>query len=153
MQDIRKSINKEYLGHIQMILTGLNGGSRLLYQMIRINNDLSFKYGEKQNDNGGVIVLPNIVKLDDNNIKKIGDWIASVNSKVCLKIGNFLEYKSQKDGFIFDTSSRCIELLNLDLNKLLEITIKLCGNLNLELVLLKEYTSTSIIYLTNKTMY
>ncbi len=153
MQDIRKSINKEYLGHIQMILTGLNGGSRLLYQMIRINNDLSFKYGEKQNDNGGVIVLPNIVKLDDNNIKKIGDWIASVNSKVCLKIGNFLEYKSQKDGFIFDASSRCIELLNLDLNKLLEITIKLCGNLNLELVLLKEYTSTSIIYLTNKTMY
>lgn len=153
MQDIRKSINKEYLGHIQMILTGLNGGSRLLYQMIRINNDLSFKYGEKQNDNGGVIVLPNIVKLDDNNIKKIGDWIASVNSKVCLKIGNFLEYKSQKDGFIFDASSRCIELLNLDLNELLEITIKLCGNLNLELVLLKEYTSTSIIYLTNKTMY
>lgn len=153
MQDIRKSINKEYLGHIQMILTGLNGGSRLLYQMIRINNDSSFKYGEKQNDNGGVIVLPNIVKLDDNNIKKIGDWIVSVNSKVCLKIGNFLEYKSRKDGFIFDTSSRCIELLNLDLNELLEITIKLCENLNLELVLLKEYTSTSIIYLTNKTMY
>ncbi len=153
MQDIRKSINKEYLGHIQMILTGLNGGSRLLYQMIRVNNNLSFKYGEKQNENGGVIVLPNIVKLDDENIKQIGNYIASINSNACLKIGNFLEYKSQRDGFIFDTDSRCIELLNLDLNELLEITIKLCENLNLELVLLKDYNFTSIIYLTNKAMY